>query len=179
MNIPLSHNMVHLHGAFSLVTPNYFSKQFILHLHAVEKMLCRRHGVRQVSCWTSEVNIWASNIIFKLYLHLFFLNNWGHNYVHFISILYCAETQDKCMLQHLKKLSSSLKRSILGCLFVFTKMSQTKSHLEEKLADWRKAIPIALVLLFEKYWGLEGIVLLPINEKTEGTRQNKVMYEWI
>lgn len=61
--------------------------------------------------------------------------------------------------------------------FIFTKISQTKSHLEEKLADRRKAIPIASVLLFEKYWGLEGIVLLPVNEKTEGTRQNKVMCE--
>lgn len=163
--------MTHSRGASSLVTSNSLSKQFIFHHCAAEKMLCRRHRLRLLGCSNSEVNREGSN------LFLFFLSG-GHNYVHFISILCCAEIQDgKRMVQHLKKLSSSLKKGHSGLFFCFTKISQTKSLIEDRLANRGKAILIILVLLFEKYWGLQGIVLLPINEKTEGTRQNKVMYE--
>lgn len=69
------------------------------------------------------------------------------------------------------------KKGHSGLFFCFTKISQIKSLIEDRLANRGKAILIILVLLFEKYWGLQGIVLLPINEKTESTRQNKVMYE--
>jgi len=81
------------------------------------------------------------------------------------------------MVQHLKKLPSSLKKRHSVLFFCFTKIIQTNSLIEDSVENRGKAIFIISVLLSEKFWVLYRIELFPIDEKTEGSRQNKVMYE--